>query len=69
MSRSAEEIAYLPATELVRLFRARDLSPVEVLEVQLERADALAATVNAFTWRFDEAARARAREAEARDHV
>jgi Asp-tRNA(Asn)/Glu-tRNA(Gln) amidotransferase A subunit family amidase len=53
MSRSAEKIAYLPATELVRLFRARELSPVEVLETQLDRADALAATVNAFTWRFD----------------
>ena len=66
MSRTAEEIAYLPVTEMVRLFRARELSPVEVVEAQLSRADALAETVNAFTWRFDEAALAQAREAEAR---
>lgn len=66
MPRSGEDIAFLPATELLRLYRARELSPVEVIEAQLVRADALAESVNAFTWRFDEAALAQAREAEAR---
>ena len=66
MSASAEDIAYLPATELVRLYRARELSPVEVLQAQFDRADAVASTVNALTWRFDEEARAQAHEAESR---
>ena len=66
MPASQEEIAYLPATELLRHYRAQELSPVEVLEAQLDRADVLGSTVNALTWRFDDAARALAREAEAR---
>ena len=64
--RDQDDVAYLSATEQVRLFRARQLSPVEVLRAQIARADALASTVNAFTWRFDDAALAAAREAEAR---
>src|ERR671917_2032706 len=66
MPASQEEIAYLPATELLRLYRARELSPVEVLQAQIDRADALASTVNALTWRFSEEALTQAREAEAR---
>jgi aspartyl-tRNA(Asn)/glutamyl-tRNA(Gln) amidotransferase subunit A len=37
-----------------------------VLQVQIDRAEALASTVNALTWRFDEAVHAQAREAESR---
>jgi aspartyl-tRNA(Asn)/glutamyl-tRNA(Gln) amidotransferase subunit A len=66
MPRSNADLAYLPATEQLRLFRARELSPVDILSAQIARADALAASVNALTWRFDEAALAQAREAEAR---
>jgi Asp-tRNA(Asn)/Glu-tRNA(Gln) amidotransferase A subunit family amidase len=66
MPASQEEIAYLPATELLRLYRTRELSPVEVLQAQIDRADALASTVNALTWRFSEEALTQAREAEAR---
>ena len=66
MAFSDEDIAYLPATEQVRLFESRELSPVEVLQAQVARADALSETVNAFTWRFTEQALAQAREAEAR---
>jgi Asp-tRNA(Asn)/Glu-tRNA(Gln) amidotransferase A subunit family amidase len=66
MPASQEEIAYLPAAELVRLYRARELSPIEVLEAQLDRADALALTVNALTWRFSEEALIQAHEAETR---
>jgi aspartyl-tRNA(Asn)/glutamyl-tRNA(Gln) amidotransferase subunit A len=66
MSPSAGDIAYLPATELLRLFRARELSPVEVLQAQMDRADAVASTVNALTWRFNDAALTQAHEAESR---
>lgn len=61
-----EDLAYLPAVEQVRLYRARELSPVEVLQAQIARADALAESVNAFTWRFNEDALAQARAAEDR---
>ena len=64
--RDQDDIAYLSATEQLRLFRLRELSPVEVLQAQIARADALASTINAFTWRFDAAALTAAREAEAR---
>jgi Asp-tRNA(Asn)/Glu-tRNA(Gln) amidotransferase A subunit family amidase len=61
-----DDLAYLPAVKQIRLFRARDLSPVEVLQAQISRADDLADSVNALTWRFNDAALAAAREAEAR---
>lgn len=61
-----EDVAYLPATELLRLFRARELSPVEALQAQIDRADATVSTVNALTWRFSEEALALARTAETR---
>lgn len=60
------DLAYLPATEQLRLFRARELSPVEVLRAQVARADALAESVNALTWRFTEEAMQQAKAAEAR---
>lgn len=63
---AGSDIAYLSATEQLELFRTRQLSPLEVLDAQIARADALAATVNALTWRFNEAARAAAQTAEQR---
>ena len=65
-ARSQEALAYLSATEQLALFRSRDLSPVEVLQAQIARADALAETVNALTWRFNERALEQAKAAEAR---
>ncbi|MBL8129476.1 MAG: amidase [Chloroflexia bacterium] len=65
-ARSQEDLAYLSATEQLALFRSRDLSPVEVLQAQIARADALAETVNALTWRFNERALEQAKAAEAR---
>ena len=65
MSGTQEDVAFLSATEILTLFHARDLSPVEVLGGASARADAPAATVNALTWRSDDAL-AQAREAEAR---
>jgi amidase len=60
------DLPYLSATEAVRLFKTRELSPVELMDAVLARADEVEPTVNAFAFRFDERARAQAREAEAR---
>lgn len=61
-----EELHYLSATEALERFRSRELSPVELLEAVLARADEVEPVVNAFTARYDEEARAAAREAERR---
>ena len=65
-ARSQADLAYLSATEQLALFRRRELSPVEVLQAQIARADALAGSVNSLTWRFNERALDEARAAEAR---
>jgi aspartyl-tRNA(Asn)/glutamyl-tRNA(Gln) amidotransferase subunit A len=58
------DLCYTPAVELVRLIRAKAISPVEVMDAVLARAEALNPRLNAIcTWTAD-AARARAREAE-----
>ncbi|WP_031165590.1 amidase [Streptosporangium roseum] len=50
------DLAYLPATEALRLFRSRELSPVELMTAVIERAEAVEPQVNALTERtFDEA--------------
>jgi aspartyl-tRNA(Asn)/glutamyl-tRNA(Gln) amidotransferase subunit A len=60
------EVAYLSASEALRLFRERSLSPVELLEAVIERAEAVEPTINAFSeTRYDEAL-AQAKDAEAR---
>ena len=40
------DLPHLPAAEALTLFRARELSPVEVLEAVSARADATEPTVN-----------------------
>ncbi|MFZ4760363.1 MAG: amidase family protein, partial [Burkholderiaceae bacterium] len=44
----AEDIAYLSATELVAAYRSRQLSPLEVTRIVLERIDTLNPRLNAF---------------------
>lgn len=61
-----EDLAYLSATEQLALFRRRELSPVDVLQAQIARADALSETVNALTWRFNDRALEQSKAAEAR---
>src|SRR5947207_191067 len=61
-----EDLCYLPATEALRLFRARDLSPVELLESVIARAEAVEPAVNALCHRFFDQALEEARAAEAR---
>ena len=60
------ELCYLPASEALRLFRSRELSPVELMESVIARADEVEPTVNALCHRFTDRALEQAREAEAR---
>lgn len=62
----AEDLAYLSAVEQLERFRAGELSPVEVLEAQIERAEAFEPVVNAFSATLFDAARAQAARAERR---
>jgi aspartyl-tRNA(Asn)/glutamyl-tRNA(Gln) amidotransferase subunit A len=59
-------VHYLPATEALRLFRSRELSPVELVSAVIERAEAVEPTVNAFTETFYDEALDAARAAEKR---
>ena len=58
-----DDICFLPATELTRLFRARKLSPLEVMQAVVARIDALNPTVNAYVTVARESALAEARRA------
>ncbi len=57
------ELAYLTATEAVARFRDRDLSPVELLEAVIARAEATEPHINAFMDTYFDEARAQARKA------
>lgn len=58
------DLCYMPATELARLIRARELSPVEVVRNALERIDQVNPTLNCFCFIYPEEALERAKEAE-----
>jgi Asp-tRNA(Asn)/Glu-tRNA(Gln) amidotransferase A subunit family amidase len=60
------ELHYLSATDALNAFRAKTLSPVELMEAVLARADKVEGVVNALCHRFDERALDQARAAEAR---
>lgn len=60
------ELHYLSATEVLRAFRARELSPVEVFDAAVARADSVEPTVNALLERDHEDFRAAAVAAGAR---
>jgi amidase len=60
------DLHYLSATEALERFRARELSPVELLDAVIARAEEVEPTVNALCHTFYDEARAQAREAEAR---
>lgn len=50
------ELAYMPAEEAIKLFKAKKLSPVDVLKAQIRRIEALNSKVNCITYKhFDEA--------------
>jgi amidase len=57
------DICFVPAGELVRLYRARKTSPLEVMEAVLARIDAVNPAVNAYVTVARESALAEARRA------
>ena len=60
------ELYYLSATRAREMFVARELSPVELMDAVIERAEQVEPTVNAFCHRYYDRARDQARQAEAR---
>jgi len=60
------DLCYLSAADALAAFRARKLSPVEVLEAQIARVQAVEPRVNALAYTFFDEAHAAARKAEAR---
>ncbi|MBO0763112.1 MAG: amidase [Hyphomicrobiaceae bacterium] len=63
---AAKDPVYSPATELLARFRERKLFPMEVLEAQIERIEALNDKVNCITYKHYDEARTAARESERR---
>jgi amidase len=61
-----DDLHYLPASEALAAFRERRLSPVELLDAVIARAEAVDGAVNALPVRFFDQAREQARAAEAR---
>ena len=61
----SEDLLYTPATELARLYRRRQVSPVEATQAALRRIEALQPKVNAYVTVTAEQALADARLAEA----
>lgn len=61
-----EELCYVSATEALSLFRQKKLSPVELLQALIARAEAVNPRVNAFADRYVDEALDKARASEAR---
>jgi aspartyl-tRNA(Asn)/glutamyl-tRNA(Gln) amidotransferase subunit A len=61
-----DDIAFLPATRLLELYRARELSPVAVMHETLRRLEAYESALNAFVLYDPASALEAARESEAR---
>jgi len=59
-----DDLSFLPALELARLIRARELSPREVIEACLSRIDRVNPAINAFTVVLEDGAAVQARRAE-----
>src|SRR5215475_2546240 len=62
-NRRDDDICFFPATKLVRLYRARKVSPLEVMQAVLARIDAVNPVVNAYVTVARESALAAARRA------
>src|SRR5689334_21818720 len=62
----ADDIAFLPATRLLDLYRAKQLSPVAVMQETLARLERYEGALNAFVLYDSDSAMRAARESEAR---
>ena len=60
------ELCYLSASEALERFRARTLSPVELLDAQIARTQAVNPKLNAITYDYFDRAREQAKKAEAK---
>jgi amidase len=63
---SKTELCYMPATELIKLFKSQEISPVDVLQAQIERIEALNPQLIAIAETHYEEALIQAKESEAR---
>ncbi|MDA0260869.1 MAG: amidase family protein, partial [Proteobacteria bacterium] len=63
---SDADIAYMPVTELVEKYRAKEISPVEATRIALDRIAMHNDKVNAFCYLDEDGAMASAKESEAR---
>ena len=61
---SKQELAFLSANEVLVLFRSGELSPVDLLDVVIERAEAIESSVNPFADKYFDEARHRAKRSE-----
>jgi len=66
MASADPELCYLPATEVLKNFKARTLSPVEYLEELIKRAEETEPVINAFAFTWFDEAMDQARNAEAK---
>ncbi len=66
MNKASLELAYLSASDQIERFRNRSITPVEVLDAQIERYGEVGERINAVTDAYFEEARAAARAAESR---
>ncbi len=60
------DLHYLPARQALAMFASKELSPVELMEAVIRRAEAVEPVINAFAETFYDEALVAAREAEAR---
>tara|TARA_Y100000588_G_scaffold379748_1_gene462447 strand:- start:173 stop:613 length:441 start_codon:yes stop_codon:yes gene_type:complete len=60
------ELCYLSATAAIESFKAKRLSPVELMDAVIARAEAVNPAINVFTYQFFDRARDAAVKAEAR---
>src|SRR3546814_7327409 len=63
---SDSELCYISATEALARFKARALSPVELMQAVIARAEAVNPKINAFTYTFYDRALTQAKKAEAK---
>lgn len=61
-----EKLCFLPATELLKLFKERKLSPVDVLKAQINKIERENDKIKAVTMKHYEEAMEQARESERR---
>ena len=61
-----EDLLYLSAIEVLDLYRSHELSPIELLESFIQRADVIDKTINPFADKYFDEARVRAKKSEER---